>query len=132
MDVDETGVAGDVLESIVVLGVALLEHHEQGPLDAVSTVEQRDSSLHVEPLKNELDEELLFRDEVLVDVRALLEEHAAYLTPVLLETGTADLMGVDVILAEALHAEVVYEAVLCHLVHVLFDPLVIDVSRDKP
>ena len=41
-------------------------------------------------------------------------------------------MSVDVVLAEALHAKVVDETILRHLVHVRFDFLVLNVSRDKP
>ena len=61
----------------------------------------------------------------------MLEKHATDFAPVLLQAGTSDFVSVDVVLAEALHAEVVDETILFHGSDVLSNLGVFYVSTDE-
>ena len=97
MDVDKPGVAGDVLEGIVVPSRLTLKQEEDSFFEPVSPVQHIKSLIDVLFFKYELEQSLLSSDLGKVDLSVLAEDLLNDTSPVLKQALTPDLVRVDVV-----------------------------------
>lgn len=118
MDVDQSSVACDALESIVVASWLALEQKQNRLFKSVASIEHLQSLLDIELFKDEFQKLGLPYCCILVDLRMLAKNRLNHATPVLQQTIAANLMRAHIVRAESLHSKVVDKAVFLDIFNV--------------